>query len=67
MRERREQRRTRPEDEEEDENEDDLGRGYTDPPGGRNVVTNTILPRFFARKVVTKGRNIFARSRNVSE
>jgi hypothetical protein len=26
---------------------------------GRNVVTNTVLPRFFARKVVTKGHNFF--------
>jgi hypothetical protein len=34
------------------------------PRGGRNVVTNTVLPRFFAQKVVTKGRNIFGRGRN---
>ena len=25
-----------------------------DPPEGRNVVTNTVLPRFFERKVVTQ-------------
>jgi hypothetical protein len=35
-----------------EEKEDEVA--YTDPPGGCNVATNTILPRFFEQKVATK-------------
>jgi hypothetical protein len=39
----------------EDEHEDEEdGGGIRIPHGGRNVVTNADLPRFFAGKVVTK-------------
>jgi hypothetical protein len=42
-----------------------MAMGIPIPSGGRNVVTNTVLPRFFAQKVVTKVVTFFRRGRNI--
>jgi hypothetical protein len=39
-------------------------RGIPIPRGGRNVVTNTVLPRFFVQKVVTKVVTFLVGGRN---